>query len=154
LKSHLQKVQESYKTSSNEFQKKSSTFQVRDRVWLFWQNIKTNWSCNKLGNWRLWPFSIDKQINLVAYQLEFLLFMKVHLVFHVSLLKVYKESNNLGRTQQLPPCVEIKNHIKYEVKKILNLRQRWNKLKFLIHWRGYDINECNWKLAKNLINAL
>jgi hypothetical protein len=62
-------------------------------------------------------------------------------VFHVSLLEPYKESNISCRTQPPPPCIEIDNHEEYKVEEVLDSRQRRGRLKYLVHWRGYDINE-------------
>jgi hypothetical protein len=64
--------------------------------------------------------------------------MKVHPVFHVSLLEPYKESNISDRTQPPPPCIEIDSHEEYELEEVLDSRQRCSKLEYLIHWRGYD----------------
>ena len=89
----------------------------------------------------------------MAYRLELPSSMKVHPVFHVSLLEPYKESNIPRRAQQPPPCVEIENHAEYEVEKVLDSRRRWGKLEYLIHWRGYDINERTWEPVENLANA-
>jgi len=79
--------------------------------------------------------------------------MKVHLVFHVSLLEPYKESNLLGRSQSPPPFIAIDNHEEYEVEKVLDSRWRHDKLEYFVHWREYDINERTWKPATNLVNA-
>jgi len=48
--------------------------------------------------------------------------------------------------------VKIENHIDYKVKKILTLRQSWNKLEYLVHWHGYDINEYTLEPTENLVN--
>ena len=153
LKLQLQTAQASYKTSADEFRKKSPTFQVGDKVWPLRRNIKTNRPCDKLDYRRLGPFSIQKQINPVAYRLELPLFIKVHPVFHVSLLEPYKESAIPGRIQQPLPCIEVENHIEYEVEKILDSRRRWGQLEYFVHWHGYDINERTWESAENLANA-
>jgi hypothetical protein len=153
LKLQLQTAQDSYKTSADEFRKKSPTFQVGDKVWLLRRNIKTNRPCDKLDYRRLGPFSIQKQINPVAYRLELPPSMKVHPVFHISLLEPYKESAIPGRIQQPLPCIEVENHIEYEVERILDSRRRWGQLEYFVHWRGYDINERTWEPAKNLVNA-
>jgi hypothetical protein len=79
--------------------------------------------------------------------------MKVHPVFHVSLLESYKESNIPCRTQPPPPCIEIDSHEEYEVEEVLDSRQRYGRLEYLVHWHGYDINEHTWKLSTNLTNA-
>ena len=47
----------------------------------------------------------------------------------------------------------IKNHEEYEVEKVLDSRQWWSKLEYLVHWRGYDIDERTWEPIQNLINA-
>jgi hypothetical protein len=49
-----------------------------------------------------------------------------------------------------PPSIEIENHEEYEVEKVLDSRQRWGKLEYLVHWCGYDINERTWEPAENL----
>ena len=67
-------------------------------------------------------FVIQKQINSIAYRLELLVDMKVHSVFHVSLLEPYRESTFLRRVQSPPPSIEIENHEEYEIEKILDSR--------------------------------
>jgi hypothetical protein len=79
--------------------------------------------------------------------------MKVHPIFHVFLLKPYKESNIPGRTQPPPPCIEIHSLEEYEVEEVLDSQQRHGRLEYLIHWHSYDINECTWKPSTNLVNA-
>ena len=79
--------------------------------------------------------------------------MKVHPVFHVSLLETYKELSIPGRIQPSPPCIEMDNHVEYEVEKVLDSRQRRGKLEYFIQWRGYDINERTWEPTENLVNA-
>jgi hypothetical protein len=79
--------------------------------------------------------------------------MKVHLVFHVSFLKLCKESNIPGRTQPPPPCIEIDSHEEYEVEEVLDSWQRHSRLKYLIHWCSYDINKRIWEPSTNLANA-
>jgi hypothetical protein len=88
---------------------------------LLQQNIKTTRPCDKLDDQRLKPFVIRKRINSVAYRLELLAAMKIHPVFHISLLEPCRESSFLRRVQSPPPSIKIENHEEYEVEKILNL---------------------------------
>jgi hypothetical protein len=67
--------------------------------------------------------------------------MKVNLVFYVSLLEPYKDSNIPDRTQPPPPYIEIDSHKEYEVEEVLDSRQRRGILEYLVHWHSYDINE-------------
>ena len=93
-------------------------------MWLLRRNIKTKRPCDKLDYRILGPFIVQNQINLIAYRLELPATMKIHPIFHVSLLEPYRESYFLGRVQSLPPSIEIENHEKYEVDKILDSRRR------------------------------
>ena len=63
-------------------------------------------------------------MNQVAYRLMLLASMKVHPVFHVSLLEPYKESNIPCRTQPPPSCIEIDNHEEYEEEEVLDSWQK------------------------------
>jgi len=133
LKLQLQAAQDSYKISADKFRKDSPTFQVGEKVWLLRRNIKTTRPCDKLDYKRLGPFIIQEQINPVAYRLKLPTSMKVHPVFHVSLLETYSESTLLNRIQPPPPCVEIEDHVEYEVEQVLDSRWRRGKLEYLIH---------------------
>ena len=141
LKLQLQAAQEYYKTSADKVRNQTLVFQVGDKVWLLRRNIKTKRPCDKLDYRRLGPFVIQQQINPVAFCLELPTSMKIHPVFHVSLLEPYRESSFPGRVQQPPPSIEVENHEEYDVEKILDSRRRWGKLEYLVHWTGYDINE-------------
>jgi hypothetical protein len=79
--------------------------------------------------------------------------IKVHPVFHVSLLESYKELNIPGRIQPPPPCIKIDSHEEYEVEEVLDSRQRHGRLEYHVHWRGYNINERTWELLTNLANV-
>jgi hypothetical protein len=80
---------------------------IIDKVWLLCHNLKTNRLCDKLDFRRLGPFLVVKQINDVAFRLELLPSLKIHPIFHVSLLKLYKKSSIPGRFQAPPSPVEI-----------------------------------------------
>jgi len=67
LVSSLEKTQRWYKEDVNEQHKEQPSFKVGDQVWLWWQNIKTAQPLKKLDYQRLGPFTIMKQINVVAF---------------------------------------------------------------------------------------
>jgi hypothetical protein len=56
-----------------------------------------------------------KQINVVAFQLKLIISMKIHHVFHVSLLEPYHVSTILGKICEPAPPNEISDEQKYEM---------------------------------------
>jgi hypothetical protein len=63
-----------------------------------------------------------KQINIVAFQLKPPDSMKIHPVFHVSLLKPYHASTIPRRTHKPPPLIIVDGEQEYEVEEILDSR--------------------------------
>jgi len=79
--------------------------------------------------------------------------MKLHPMFHTSLLEIYRESNFSGKIQPPPPCIEIDNDKEYEIEDILDSKIRRGQLEYSIHWHGYPISERIWEPISNLINV-
>jgi hypothetical protein len=79
--------------------------------------------------------------------------MKIHPVFHVSLLEPYKESTTPGRLPPPPPLIEINGEEEFEVSKIIDSSINRKRLEYLVHWQGYEISERTWEPAANHANA-
>ena len=153
IKIKLLEAQEHQKQNADKSRKQHSPIRVEDKVWLLRRNLKTHRPSDKLDYRHLGPFSIIKQVNEVAYRLELPPSMKIHLVFHVSLLEPYKDST-IPRRQQAPPLlIEIDGAEEFEVLEILDSRINRGKLEYLVHWQGYEVHERTWKPAANLENA-
>jgi hypothetical protein len=65
-------------------------------------------------------FIIVKQINTVAFQLKLLDSMKIHPMFHVSLLEPYHVFTIPRRTHNPPPPIIVDGEQEYEVEEILD----------------------------------
>jgi hypothetical protein len=82
--------------------------------------------------------------------------MKIHPVFHNSLLKPYHETKEHGPNHE-KPTLEIVNSKEghYEIKAILMAQPTQNKksTQYLIKWKGYPASENLWLLEKELSNA-
>ncbi|KAG0593965.1 hypothetical protein M758_UG035900 [Ceratodon purpureus] len=153
MKQSLREAQEHQKTNADKSRKDHPQISVGDKVWLLRRNLKTRRPSDKLDYRRLGPFPVVKQINKVAYRLELLASMKIHPVFHVSLLEPYKESTLPGRVQEPPHAIEIEGDEEFEVSEILDSCIHRRRLEYLVHWHGYDISKRTWKPASNLQNA-
>ena len=93
-------------------------FKQGDKVWLDMRNIKMNYH-KKIRPKREGPFEILKVLGPVTYRLKLPLTWKIHPVFHVTLLRQYKETDVYrANFPQLPPDI-IKGEEVYEVERIL-----------------------------------
>jgi transposase InsO family protein len=75
--------------------------------------------------------------------------MRVHPVFHVSVLRGYQDPGE-GRTIHRPgpdDCNE------YEVEAVIGQRKRRGQDQYLVKWLGYDASEATWQTAQDLENA-
>ena len=157
LSHHLHHAQATHKKFADRHRLNSSPekpkFQVGDRVWLLRRNVKTTRPCNKLDYQRLGPYLITKQINGVAFQLDLPPHMRLHPMFHVSLLEPYTSNSIPDRVVPPPPSIELDEGPEYEVKSILDSKVVKNKLYYFVDWLGYTPADRTWEPAENLNNT-
>jgi hypothetical protein len=108
----LQAAQQRQKAFADQH-RRDLQFAVGDEVLLSTRNIKvkTAGTHKLLPKW-LGPFKVQKRVNPVAYKLDLPASLKIHPVFHVSLLKRYERS---GRVQPPPVPEIIDGEMEYEV---------------------------------------
>jgi hypothetical protein len=96
------------------------------------------------------PFVVLERIGAVAYKLRLPTSMKVHNVFHVSLIKPYRSD---GRVQP-PPPIEIDGEQEFEASRIIDHRTSTSgggeKTKYLVRWQGYGPDEDTWQSEASL----
>lgn len=116
----------------------------------------------KLGEKYIGPFTILKMISPVAAKLDLPTTMKIHPVFHVSLLKKYQsrpEEELKQDDDEIPiPPITIADHEEFvEVEEILDKkisrRGRGQSIRYLIKWKGYPLSDATWEPVQNLQNA-
>lgn len=120
LQASMKLAQEKHAEFYNHHHGETPDLQVGDLVLLEGTNIRTDRPTKKLGPKRLGPYRVTKKISTHAYQLELPPSMKIHNVFHVSLLSKYKVDTIHGRIFEEPPPEQIEGEDKYEVEEILN----------------------------------
>lgn len=104
---------------------KPRDYSAGDMVWLSGKNIRTKRLCKKLDFKYHGPFKVLEPIGKQAYRLELPDTMKIHLVFHVSLLEPY--NSRAGDADPPPPTI-VDDDLEYVVEEILDSRYKWNKL--------------------------
>jgi transposase InsO family protein len=156
LVNNLQEAQEAQKEYADQRRKgPTEDYQEGNKVWLNSKNIKTRRPCKKLDHKFFGPFEIEKILGPNVFRLKLPKNMKIHPVFHVSLLKPYKLSKIQGREQLPPPPVEVEGEEEYEVEEIVRVKRFPDgKLRYEVKWLGYDEDGDNtWEPIENLKNS-
>jgi hypothetical protein len=105
------------------------------------------------------PFKIKERVGRIAYRLDLPETLKIHPVFHVSLLQAYRSD---GRVQPPPPPLELEGGLEYEVERILAHRDRKVRTKgkrtqyrteYLVSWASYGVEHNSYEPEENLKNA-
>ena len=124
-----------------------AVFAVNDSVLLSTSGLNLKIAgTNKLAPRFVGPFKVLERIGEVAYKLDLPATMRIHNVFHVSLLKSYHSD---GRVQPPPLADIINGEPEWEVERILNHRLvqqgRKTKVEYLIAFLGYGPEHNLWQ---------
>jgi hypothetical protein len=92
------------------------------------------------------PFKVIERVGKVAYKVELPPNLKMHNVFHVQLLKKYRDN---GKVQPPPPPIEIDDSLEYEVERVLGHREvkrgKQSRKEFLVNWLRYEHEHNTWE---------
>lgn len=132
---------------------RDSEFSLGDMVLLSTLNIKLKFkgASKLLPKW-IGPFKVLDQVNPVAYKLKLPNTLKIHNVFHVSLLKAAMFRPGCPVNPPPPPEL-IDGEFEYEVESILSHRFTKNKLQYLVKWSGYGSEHNTWEPEDNCANC-
>jgi hypothetical protein len=151
----LAEAQAKYKLHFDAHIKSLPNFKVGDLVWLLRRNISTTRPSPKLDHRHLGLFKILECIgeSKLAFKLELPHTMRIHPVFHGSLLTLYCPNTIPGYTQPLAPPVTVDGHEEYEVSEILDSKIERGKLRYLVDWVGWGPEDRQWEPAEHLENS-
>ena len=136
-------------------QKPTHTFHKDDLVLLEAMNLQTTHPKTKLAPQQYGPFKVTWALPTNC-RLELPLQIRIHPVFHNSLLKPYMETSAHGPNFAQPPLEIIggeEGH--YKIEKILQVCPTRNRksTQYLVKWKGYPDSENSWLPAKELTHA-
>jgi hypothetical protein len=103
-------------------------------------NIPSKKEVAKLDDIFLGPFKIKKKLPFNNYELWLPPKMKIHPVFHISLLK---PTENKATKED----IDLRE---YEVEKIVDQRKKGSQKFYKVRWKGFSREEDTWEPQKNL----
>ncbi len=151
IKKKLVNAQQDQKLYANRKRSVSSEYVVKDEVWLFIKHIKTERSFRKLNHKWIESYKI-KKIMKEACQLNLSFSMKIHDIFHISLLRKIAINSFIEQISSSSFSIVVKNEEKkYEIDDILNSRYHYEKLQYKVAWTDHSSDRA-WYFAENFQN--
>jgi transposase InsO family protein len=148
----LTKAKDEYSMHYNCQREPALVFTPGDKVWLDGSDIATNRPSSKLSHRRLGPFIVEACVGHGAYRLALPPQLRcLHPVFPIVKLSPALLDPIPGRRPVPPPPTTLVNgEEEYEVKAILDSRMRYNRLEYLLKFKGYDESHNQWEVHSQL----
>jgi hypothetical protein len=147
-KAALTKAKDEYSMYYNHRREPAPVFTPGDKVWLDGSDIATNRPLSKLSHRRLGPFVVEACVSHGAYCLKLPYhFCRLHPVFPVVKLSPALPDPIPGRRPTPPPPTTlVDGEEEYEVEAILDSRMCYNRLEYLLKFKGYDEGHNQWEV--------
>jgi transposase InsO family protein len=141
--------------------RRDMSFSVGDKVRLSTANLSLpSTMSRKLTARYVGPFVIERVVNPVAYKLKLPESLKIHPVFHVSMLQPWREDEvfpaHRPSLTRPPPVNEDEN--RFKVDRLLDKRTRrygrGQRVEYLVRWLGYGPEDDTWEPMANVDSDL
>jgi len=154
LRTEIKEAQMSQAEQANKARHLDPVLNPVDKVWRGRKNIWTTRPSNKLDHKQIGSYPVLEKVGSRAYKLDLPATVKIHPVFHISLLEPTASTEPIPRYQQPPPPpVIIQEQQESEVEKILDSRRHRNQIEYQVKWTGFHDSDHTWYPAHNFENS-
>ena len=141
-----------YEEQANKSRVAARNFKVGDYVWLNYKDLRMLPPCRKLDYKNGGPFKIIRPIGKYAFELDLPSSVKIHPVFHVSLLSPTSSDPLPGQISGPPPPLETESdNPEYEIERIVGSHWKDGELNYIVRWKGYG-PEDDWSIPASQTN--
>jgi len=154
LQAEIKEAQMAQAEQANKTRHPDPVLKPGDKVLLCQKNIQTTRHSNKLDHKHTGPYTILENVSSHAYKLDLPAMVKIHPVFHISLLKSTARTKPIPGHHQLPlPPVVIQEQQEWEVEKIFDSQRHRNQIQYQVKWTDFYNPNRTWYPAWNFENS-
>ncbi|SYW73957.1 uncharacterized protein UHO2_00822 [Ustilago hordei] len=129
---------------------KDIEFKVGDLDYINCQNWKTRRPTPKLDTWFAGPYPVQERVGCRAYRITLPANLRVHDVFHVSMLEPARTSSLPQRAEQ-PTIPSLPDEdLDFEVEALIDKHSHNGTTEYKVLWRGYSEEAASWEPVENL----
>ncbi|SYW84565.1 uncharacterized protein UHO2_04504 [Ustilago hordei] len=147
-----EQIREAQHRSVNQYNRKHKDieFKVGDMVYINRHNWKTRRPTPKLDTRFAGPYPVQERVGRRAYRITLPANLRVHDVFHVSMLKPARTSSLPQRAEQ-PTIPSLPDEdLDFEVEALIDKRSHNGTTEYKVLWRGYSEEAASWEPVENL----
>ena len=152
LQEQMTLAQAGMEEQANQHRTPAPRYQVGDKVWLSTANIRTQRPSKKLDHKQIGPYEIVRKVGPTSYELRLPGNLRIHPVFHSSLLRLDPDDPLPSQVIPPPPPIEVEGEPEWEVQEILDSRWYYGRLQYRVQWIGHEPDP-EWYNADGFQNA-
>nr|XP_054599305.1 uncharacterized protein LOC129163965 [Nothobranchius furzeri] len=140
----LQRTADRNRRLADRHRRPAPVYAPGQKVWLSTKDIRLKDTSKKLAPRFIGPYSIVDVISPSTVRLALPSSMRVHPVFHVSLIKPVLSSPLCPAPAPPPPARLVGGGLVYPVRRLLDVRPRGRGFQYLVDWEGYGPEDRSW----------
>ena len=152
LREEMTLAQAEMEEQAHHYRTPAPRYEVGDKVWLSTANIRTQRPSKKLDHKQIGPYEILRKLGPTSYELKLPESMRIHPVFHSSLLRLDPDDPLPNQVIPPPPPIEVEGEEEWEVQEILDSRWYYGRLQYRVKWTGYETDD-SWYNADGFANS-